>query len=34
MTDMRINRLRLRFGITEAQARLYIELHFGGLRDD
>jgi len=33
MTDMRINRLRHRFGISEAQARLYVDLFFGGLRN-
>ncbi len=30
MTRLRINRLRRRYGITEAQARLYADLFFGG----
>ena len=33
MTDMRINRLRRRFGLSEAQARLYADLFFGGARN-
>jgi len=33
MTALRINRLRRRFGISEAQARLYADLFFGGVRD-
>jgi hypothetical protein len=34
MTDLRITRLRRRFGMTEAQARLYADLFFGGFRND
>jgi hypothetical protein len=33
MTTLRINRLRRRFGISEAQARLYADLFFGGARN-
>lgn len=33
MTDMRITRLRRRFGISEAQARLYADLFYGGMRN-
>lgn len=33
MTVMRINRLRHRFGLSEAQARLYADLFFGGPRN-
>lgn len=33
MTDLRIARLRRRFGLTEAQARLYADLFFGGARN-
>lgn len=33
MTAMRVNRLRRRFGITKAQARLYADLFFAGSRD-
>lgn len=33
MTPLRINRLRRRFGISEAQARLYADLFFGGVRN-
>jgi hypothetical protein len=33
MTDMRITRLRRRFGLSEAQARLYADLFFGGVRN-
>lgn len=33
MTALRITRLRRRFGISEAQARLYADLFFGGARD-
>ncbi len=33
MTALRINRLRRRFGISEAQARLYADLFFGDARD-
>jgi len=33
MTDLRITRLRRRFGISEAQARLYADLFYGGVRN-
>lgn len=33
MTDMRITRLRRRFALSEAQARLYADLFFGGARN-
>lgn len=33
MVSMPINCLRRRFGISEAQARLYADLFFGGARD-
>jgi hypothetical protein len=33
MTTLRINHLRRRFGISEAQARLYADLFFGGARN-
>lgn len=33
MTDMRITRLRHRFGLSEGQARLYADLCFGGVRN-
>ena len=33
MTDLRIARLRRRFGLTETQARLYADLFFGGARN-
>jgi len=33
MTDMCINRLRRQFGLSEARARLYAELFFGGVRN-
>lgn len=33
MTDIRITRLRRRFGMTETQARLYSDLFFGGSRN-
>ncbi len=34
MTNMRITRLRHRFGMSEAQAHLYADLVFGGSRND
>ena len=34
MTSLRITRLRRRFGITEAHARLMAELFYGGTRND
>jgi hypothetical protein len=33
MNNLRIIRLQRRYGMTETQARLYHELHFGGLRN-
>lgn len=33
MTTMRIKRLCKRYGISEAQARLYADLFYGGGRD-
>jgi hypothetical protein len=33
MTDMRINRLRRRYGLSRTQARLYADLFFGGARN-
>lgn len=33
MTALRINRLRRRFGFSEAQARLNADLLYGGGRD-
>lgn len=33
MTDMRITRLRRRYGLSRTQARLYAELFFGGGRN-